>query len=79
MMDRCNAPVMRACHREGMTHKVQLNQDHPRVDGRGPTTLGQLNAEYVSRINRVLEQGREDLARELAEDFATDRDNLPRS
>ena len=62
-----------------MTHKVQLNQDHPRADGRGPTTLRQLNAEYVSRINRVLEQGREDLAQELANDFAADRDNLPHS
>jgi hypothetical protein len=38
-----------------------------------PTTLTQLNAEYVSRINRVLEQGREDLARELTAAFDADQ------
>jgi len=38
-----------------------------------PMTLTQLNAEYVSRINRVLEQGRDDLARELAAAFDADQ------
>jgi hypothetical protein len=61
-----------------MTHKV-LNTErrvHLRQTGRHhkpPTTLTQLNAEYVSSINRVLEQGRDDLARELAAAFDADQ------
>ena len=41
------------------------------------TNLTQLNAEYVSRINRALEQGRDNLARELAAEFDADRRHLP--
>lgn len=61
-----------------MTHKVfnterRVHLRQARRHRQPPTTLAQLNAEYVSRINRVLEQGRDDLARELAAAFDADQ------
>jgi hypothetical protein len=38
-----------------------------------PADLEQLNAAYVSRINNVLRYEREDLARELARAYESDR------
>ena len=62
-----------------MTHKVARTneQRRGRLIDRRPTTLTQLNAEYVSRINNLVELDRDDLARELAANFDTDRRHLP--
>ena len=61
-----------------MTHEVdpynrRVHMEQRRLRQQPPMTLTQLNAEYVSRINRVLEQGRDDLARELAAAFDADQ------
>jgi 2-polyprenyl-6-methoxyphenol hydroxylase-like FAD-dependent oxidoreductase len=74
-----NRPVIQASNGGAMTDNARVHPNaRVHLEQSRVTNLTQLNAEYVSRINRALEQGRDNLARELAAEFDADRRHLPR-